>query len=732
MTQKTISEKSLRPGYFFCRNGERFCILPGEKHDILSIQVENVDTAVRQTIRVEELFNSSSSDSDRIFFGATLEALQEQVEQNRPSPAPLNPHGLPPGLLHRAEKIIQIIEAVDQMVSRKKAQCVTRKEKFQKTPTIRWACDQLPDPIKPATYFKYRQIFLAGQGDRTRIAASLRRSTFNQTKIDGAQLHFVDAHILRFYARGHFMRLRPLTLYRILHSTWQRTSGLWLDPSRCPSDELEKLVEILLNPKQPAKPVLENPENSKWLKPIGLPSRSWFYRYLRWYEHEPEKSKVAMIARYGKETWEREHLVFDSFVARAAFPLQYVFADHWLLDALTVDEDTRSHQNRLWLTMLIDAFSRSILGMALLYEDPCTNSLQSALRHAIWPKVSHQRIGIAGEWVCYGIPQQLSLDNALAHQSFSLENLCRVIGYRGQYNSIDLLYRPPYKGRYGALIERFFGNLSAQVKELLPGALRSNDRASLQQAIKDACLIYQDIDYILQRMTVDYQHTPHKELGGLTPHQKWLEGMKMGLPIVPPLTPNLERAFWRMSPSPRTMTNKGICVFGMHYWSNELNKLPRLDMKGAQIKYHFSYEAADISRIALFRNEEWLGDVYAKELRQLDGSSLPLSLWEYKIAKELCKDRETSTQNWLGYVSEIDALTRTRLAEKKKIHRKLSQTNLTSSGEQVSSQEASSSYEIPKDKPADPMETYTDLLVQFADPRADYTSLEPTRNGGSI
>jgi hypothetical protein len=80
----------------------------------------------------------------------------------------------------------------------------------------------------------------------------------------------------------------------------------------------------------------------------------------------------------------------------------------------SVDEATRSRLDRLWLTLLIDAYSRAILGMALLYEAPCIESIQGALRHAIWPKTSHRDLGIPGEWVCYGIPQQLSLDNAYA------------------------------------------------------------------------------------------------------------------------------------------------------------------------------------------------------------------------------------------------------------------------------------------------------------------------------
>ncbi|WP_201394155.1 hypothetical protein [Ktedonobacter sp. SOSP1-52] len=111
--------------------------------------------------------------------------------------------------------------------------------------------------------------------------------------------------------------------------------------------------------------------------------------------------------------WEQFHLVFDTFVHHAQFPLQYVFADHWLLNVFIVDEAILQKPTRLWLTLLIDAYSRSILGMALLYEGPCIESIQQALKHAIWEKRSHLDLGLEQEWSCYGIPLQLFLDNIM-------------------------------------------------------------------------------------------------------------------------------------------------------------------------------------------------------------------------------------------------------------------------------------------------------------------------------
>lgn len=387
-----------------------------------------------------------------------------------------------------------------------------------------------------------------------------------------------------------------------------------------------------------------------------------------------------MNDRYGKGTWENIYLVFDSFVHQATFPLQYVFADHYLLDVFTVDEATRSKISRLWVTVLIDAYSRCILGMALLDEDPCIESIQSALLHAIWPKKSHLALGIQGEWSCYGIPLQLFLDNAWAHHSHSLENVARVIGQNGKYNTIDLVFRPPYKARYGAIVETYFGWLSNRIKQFLPGAIQSSNPRHVSDAAKKACLLYEDVNRFLQESIVEYNHTLHSALK-MTPHQKWMEGMKTGFPLVPPLTEKVKRQFLHMVPSTRQITAKGICVFGMHYTSPVVNEADKIGMDSQPIEYSIRYDPANISKIALFREDEWIDDIGAKELRLPDGSYKVTSLWEVETAKSLAKDENGDTRDWLAYVNRADELAKRRRSEKRRRQIELQKEANVSSGE---------------------------------------------------
>jgi hypothetical protein len=301
-------------------------------------------------------------------------------------------------------------------------------------------------------------------------------------------------------------------------------------------------------------------------------------------------------------------------------------------------------------------------------------------------KTSHRELGLTQEWNCFGIPVQLLLDNAWAHHSHSLENLARVLSRHGVYNSIDLVFRPPYKGRYGAIIERLFKNFSGQVKELAAGAIASHDPKELRTAAHNACLLYPDMNRLLHQLILRYQHTPHRELGGMTPHQRWSEGIQSsGFPLVPPCTPAMDRLFLRLYPQPRQVSSKGIPAFGLHYWSASLAGIERIDRTGRAVEYQFRYDPADISRISLFRDGEWVGDGSARELQQADGTVRHLSLAEWKMARSEVGSRAGldagKTAGELALVSEVQALAKQRTAEKKAAQRIKGKRSPQASGE---------------------------------------------------
>jgi transposase InsO family protein len=671
MSPKTsYIEACLKPGGFIYWLERTYQIeQPAEVEvDPLLIWVRDTETMDLCPIKMEELLLVEGNPP---LFAPTLLQLKEDIKvQWMPASSP-PATGLPDHLLRRASQIVSTIETMDRLLASQERLALDQNRKFDYTATLKKLLEHLAEPLGLTNYYKYRRLYRQNEGNPVRIAAALRRKTYNQSQMSRAQLHFIDTMILRFYAGQRTIRPKPKKLYEIIQSAFNRTEGLWLNPDKCPGSGVEHVVTELLDPRLSLQSILDNPEKAGWLSPIRLPSQSWFYGYLHWFRTQPGQGRELIVGRHGQEMWERESMVFDSFVQRAVHTSQYVFADHWLIDAFTVDEATRSQLKRLWLTLLIDVYSRSVLGLALLYETPCIESIQAALQHAIWPKRSHQALGIEQEWICYGIPQQLYLDNAWAHHSHSLEQLARDISQGGKYNSIDLVFRPPYTGRYGALIERLFGNFSGQFQELLPGAIMAGQPKAIANATRQACLLYQDIYKIVHQLIVRYQHTPHRELNGMTPHQKWLEGYQLGYAgWPPPLTEAMARLFWRRSTETRVINRKGISVFDLHYWSPELELWPRKDGNGRSIRYGFSYQPADISRLAIFRDQTWMGDVTAKQLRRADGSTRSVSLWEHEMGQDLARNRSRASQDWLAFVTELNELGQQRTTEKKRANQK--------------------------------------------------------------
>ena len=404
--------------------------------------------------------------------------------------------------------------------------------------------------------------------------------------------------------------MRAQTVYHLAQQYWQHNQGWWLNFQRADPTDRDALIDLLLGGRQPVAVLLADPVHAKQLVQIKLPSRSWFFGYLSWFRTQPGEGAQAYITRHGQAEWDANFLLFDRFVQTATLPLQYVFADHYRLDVLHVDDEFREVLGRLWLTVLIDAYSRAVIGLWLGYADPSIESIQGALRHAIWPKTGLGDLGIDLPWPCFGIPQRLFLDNAWAHHSHSLEDLARALAGAGRYTQLELVFRPPYQARYGGLIERLFGNLSGQLRERLPGAVLVPHERHWHNASQGACLLYRDVVRLVHQLVVDYLHTPHRELAGMTPHEQWLAGLRLMAPVPPPLTPQLERAFWRLHPGTRVATRSGLALFGLHYWDSAIAGLRGHDRQGRVRQFRLRYEPADLSRVAVFEDGLWLGDGY--------------------------------------------------------------------------------------------------------------------------
>ncbi len=669
----------LQVGHYFLRDQQLYQITAWDPHAPLDLEARALADDRRVRFALTDLF----APTPLTRFGATPADLTTTT----PTPAAaVDAAGLPEAALARAARIIQTVEAVQAHLAQTQQRWRVTGTSGALAAATRDACQALPQPISLSHYYRDRRLYSTHGADRARIAAALHRTTYQKTRIDPNAHHFIDTLIRRFYRSNPPLRVE--TLYQLAHQLWQHTRHWWLAVDKVTPADQEGLIERLLNVRLAVDEVLADPRLAPLVAPIQLPSRAWVYRYLRWFSGQSDEGAQVYITRHGQADWDANFLLFDRFVQQATLPLQYICADHYRLDLLHVDDEFREVLPRLWLTVLIDAYSRALLGFFLAYEPPCIESIQGALRHAIWPKTGLAEQGVSLPWVCYGIPQRLSLDNAWAHQSYSLEDLTRALADAGRYTQMELLLRPPYQARYGALVERLFGNLAGQLRELLPGAVLQPAQRHWHNASQGACLLYQDVLRLLTQLLVSYLHTPHRELAGRTPHEQWLNGLERMVPVVPPLTPHLARCFWRLYPDTRVATREGLALFSLHYWDATLQGLRSPDRQGQPRRFHLRYDVADISRVAVFEAGHWLGDAFARELRLPDGQFEAVSLWELQLVKALerqqCAERPARPQAWLLTLLEVRELIAQRQAEQKRIRRKVQQLRARRAGRPAS------------------------------------------------
>ena len=87
----------------------------------------------------------------------------------------------------------------------------------------------------------------------------------------------------------------------------------------------------------------------------------------------------------------------------ADYPLAVAQIDHTPMDVIVVDEEHRQPIQRPTLTVVIDVYSRMVLGFAIYLEKPSAFTTGLAIAHAVLPKEHWiSDAGVEAEWPCWG------------------------------------------------------------------------------------------------------------------------------------------------------------------------------------------------------------------------------------------------------------------------------------------------------------------------------------------
>ena len=307
-----------------------------------------------------------------------------------------------------------------------------------------------------------------------------------------------------------------------------------------------------------------------------------------------------------------------------ARPFDISHIDHTEMDIELVDSVTGKTMGRPWLTLMIDAYSRMVVGFYLTFDAPSYRSCMMVLRDCV------RRFK--------RFPQTLVLDNGKEFQSVAFEGL--LAAYECEKKS-----RPPAKARFGSVCERFFGKTNTELLYGLAGntQITKNVRQVTKSvnpknlAVWTLPEMYRLIEGYLFEI---YPSLDHPALDD-SPKAAFDRGMIVGGERSHRIVLYTEEFRIRTLPSPPKGTGKinpntGIQLQYIHYWHDSFRN-PEVSGRSVPVKY----DPEDASVIYAFVEGRWV-----QCLSENSGTFQGKSRKEILIAsRELSGTKKSSSRN---------------------------------------------------------------------------------------
>ncbi|WHO84165.1 hypothetical protein [Rhizobium leguminosarum] len=225
-------------------------------------------------------------------------------------------------------------------------------------------------------------------------------------------------------------------------------------------------------------------------------------------------------------------------------------------------------KSRAWVSVAMDAFSRSICGIRVLPGEPEAAEAVATLAMAVRNK-EHETALSGGhiEWPQCGRPDAVHTDAGAPYVSADFQRA--VIGLTGKHR-IPPSKHPHLRGR----VERFFGTLNSRYMHLFSGRTYSNVlMKDKYDPAKHAHLTHMELTELLIRLiVVCYHNTPHRSLNGETPLERWYRSSQEEREVIPPPTQAEYRDIFGIQMK-RKVGNNGITILGLDYRSERLSSV---------------------------------------------------------------------------------------------------------------------------------------------------------------
>lgn len=340
-------------------------------------------------------------------------------------------------------------------------------------------------------------------------------------------------------------------------------------------------------------------------------------------------------ARQGTKAAEAEKLLLQGHFPGADEPLAVVQVDHTPVDVILVDNIYRQPIGRPWLTLLIDVYTRMILGFYISFDPPGNLSLGLCLAHAFLPKEKWLAgFDIDSKWPCWGLPRTIHADNAKEFRGTMLQKACQEYG-------VNLEWRPVAKPRYGAHIERLLGTLNEEIHGLAGTTFSDVEEKGEYDADGEATMSLDEFEAWFTHLCVDiYHQRPHSALG-MPPITKWQEGLlgtkkQAGIGVPARIGDELKLKLDLMPFETRTVQHYGIVWDHIEYQHDVLRRwVNEADPENPKKKRQFlcRRDPRDISVIWFYDPE--VCQYYAIPYRNT--SHPAISIWELRAAEKLAE-----------------------------------------------------------------------------------------------
>lgn len=322
--------------------------------------------------------------------------------------------------------------------------------------------------------------------------------------------------------------------------------------------------------------------------------------------------------------------------------------DHTRADVLLVDSEGKV-LSRPWLTIVVDSYSRCLMGLRLGFDAPSSQVVALALRHAIRPKSYGPEYGLHRDWGTFGKPAHFFTDGGRDFRSDHIREVGAQLGF-----ACHLRDRPSQ----GGIVERVFRTLNDQLFSTLPGYTGSSVESRPENVEKNACLTLAELEKLVVRFVVDnYNQQIDARTGDQTRFQRW----EAGLFTSPNPINDRELDICLMKVARRQVQRGGHILFENITYRGEY----LAGYAGETVSLR--YDPADITSLLIYRrdgaNEAFLTRAFALGL---ESEALSLEQVRESSSKLKAKGRKLNNESVLHEAIARDSLIKEKVTRKER------------------------------------------------------------------